>query len=196
MYKGLQDLPTLTELCALALYSQAISRPYLGQVRGGGMNHLDLGPLHDQVCAHCQRIINSPDLLLAPNASHVTGTLGGKPWHRPAVMEAIWKLTPLLPHLPGVLRAFFEGALETWQRFCKEFTPGGKIAGLTAVQRKWAWMPSTNDDNEGALGASALCASVLSVLAETLRTLQTLYQTKTSGLVWAMQHFWFQTLWS
>jgi hypothetical protein len=58
-----------------------------------------------------------------------------------------------LPHLREALIAFLEGALETWVRFSAEFAPGGDIANASGAQRRRAWMPTTNDHNEGALGA-------------------------------------------
>ena len=71
VYKTLHDIPTLTKFCVLILYSISISVPYMQVVRGpqhDTTNVLNLGPLHDKVKAHCQAIINNPDLLLAPDA--------------------------------------------------------------------------------------------------------------------------------
>jgi len=58
-----------------------------------------------------------------------------------------------LPHLREALVLFLEGALETWIHFSAEFADNGKIAQADAKQRHRAWMPTTNDHNEGALGA-------------------------------------------
>ena len=41
---------------------------------------------------------------------------------------------------------------ETWSRFTSEFAPGGLIDAATTEERDLAWMPATNDENEGALG--------------------------------------------
>ncbi|KAF8960711.1 hypothetical protein BDZ97DRAFT_1597629, partial [Flammula alnicola] len=49
--------------------------------------------------------------------------------------------------------AFFRGALATWERFSSEFAPGGLIDESSAEEKHLAWMPATNDINEGALGA-------------------------------------------
>ena len=49
--------------------------------------------------------------------------------------------------------AFFTGADETWTRFTSEFVPGGLIDAATTEERNLAWMPATNDENEGALGS-------------------------------------------
>lgn len=43
--------------------------------------------------------------------------------------------------------------MSTWIRFSSEFAPGGLIDESSATERQLAWMPSTNDANEGALGA-------------------------------------------
>jgi hypothetical protein len=37
--------------------------------------------------------------------------------------------------------------------FTSEFAPGGLIDEATAEERELAWMPATNDENEGALGS-------------------------------------------
>src|SRR3954453_4915522 len=68
-------------------------------------------------------------------------------------MVAISELSSSLPHLAPVLVAFFEGALVTRQRFTTEFEKGGKIDAATPEEKNQAWMPPTNDVNEGALGA-------------------------------------------
>ena len=154
MYKGLQCKFTLTELCVLSLYSQAISHPYMREVRGPDHpNHLNLGPLHDRVREHIKRIIADPDILLGPEATHVSGTLDGADWDRPDAFTAVQRLIPVLPHIRGALVAFFRGALVTWERFAAEFAPGGVVEQLTDIQRERIYMAATNDANEGLLGA-------------------------------------------
>jgi len=60
LYLALHDIPTLTELAVLCLYSISICLPYLKWVRGDtGASALDLGPLHDECkislcCYHFQ----------------------------------------------------------------------------------------------------------------------------------------------
>ncbi|KAJ7101998.1 hypothetical protein C8R44DRAFT_843406, partial [Mycena epipterygia] len=53
----------------------------------------------------------------------------------------------------AITMAFFRGALTTWTRFSSEFAPGGVIDQCSATEKELAWMPSTNDANEGALGS-------------------------------------------
>ena len=48
---------------------------------------------------------------------------------------------------------FFTGAANTWERFTSKFAEGGLIDEATAEERDLAWLPSTNDENEGALGS-------------------------------------------
>jgi hypothetical protein len=137
LYKALHDIPTLTELAVLALYSLAISTAYMKHVCGDEKaNALDLGPFHEKVKAHCRAIINNPDILLAPAASHIMGNLSGEPWDRPEGFYAVHALMPTLPHLRQALVAFFEGALDTWERFTSEFAADGLIANSTAAE--WA----------------------------------------------------------
>jgi hypothetical protein len=151
---GLQDIPTIHELCVLVVYSQSISMPYLRKVRGNTLtNVLDLGPLHQKVADHCRKVIVNPELLVGPDATHTSGSLDGSVWTRPDAMYGVLRLAPTLPHLRPLVQAFFEGALETWLRFSAEFVEGGAIDGTTASERRQAWMQTTNDLNEGALGS-------------------------------------------
>ncbi|KAJ7670664.1 hypothetical protein DFH06DRAFT_1369643 [Mycena polygramma] len=155
VYDGLLDPATNTELLVLAAYGQAISRPYLAQVRGPNCeytNVLDLGPLHERVKAHCRAIIANPELLLAPGASYVTGSMDGRLWDNPEIMYKIQSISGTLPRVRECLVAFFAGALETWIRFSVDYEEGGTIANLTPAQRERANMPTTNDANEGTLG--------------------------------------------
>jgi hypothetical protein len=104
LYKALQDIPTLTELAVLSLYSLAISAAYMKYVHGDEeLNALDLGPYHEKVKARFKSIINNPDLLLGPDASHATGNISGELWVKPEGFYAIHALIPGLPHLREVL---------------------------------------------------------------------------------------------
>src|SRR6266849_5619527 len=98
--RALQEIPTLTELVVLCLYSISVCIPYMKQVRGDTTaSALDLGPLHDDVKAHCKAIINAPGLLLDAEASNVTGALFGELWERPEAFYTVHALKPMLPHL-------------------------------------------------------------------------------------------------
>lgn len=156
VYKGLHNDATITELCTLALYAQAVSHPYMQQIRSPeelSTNHLNLGPLHERLKSHITQLIDNPDLLLSPDASAESGALDGLPWKDPEVVRAVLDLAPSLPHLKDILVAFLQGALETWERFTADFAPAGRIAQLPIALRERAWMPPTNDANEGALGS-------------------------------------------
>ncbi len=60
---------------------------------------------------------------------------------------------PEIPKLDGLLCTFLEGALETWERLSQEYQEGDIIDKSTAEQRRLAYMKTTNDANEGMLGA-------------------------------------------
>ncbi|KDQ50350.1 hypothetical protein JAAARDRAFT_200032 [Jaapia argillacea MUCL 33604] len=157
--KAFEDVPTLTEMVVLVLYSQAISQPYMRFVRKSDQeltNLLDLGPLHDQVKIHCQQIVDNPEILLSPDATYVHGALDGQQWHRPEAIYAAIRMMPNLPDLRTMVVAFFKGALETWERFTTEFLPGGVIANLSEAQREKIFIKPTNDDNEGGLGIARI----------------------------------------
>ncbi|KAJ8503071.1 hypothetical protein ONZ45_g11178 [Pleurotus djamor] len=153
---ALEDVPTLTELCVLALYMLSVTFPYMRWIRGPGnnqINGLDLGPLHVKVRAHVQKIIDDPSILLRSDANFQYATLDGEPWEDSDGLKAIQELTPKLPNIQPLLVKFFTGSLGTWIRFTSEYAPGGLIDGASDEERYDAWMPATNDVNEGALGS-------------------------------------------
>jgi hypothetical protein len=155
LYNALRCKPTLTELATLALYAQAITHPYMRQIREPNSrttNMLDLGPLHLKVEQHIDKIISHPELLMSANATYTTGAMDGKEWETPDAVAAILKMAPELPHLSNLVVEFFTGARGKWICFTSEFTPGGLIDEATDSQKDWAWMPPTNDLNEGILG--------------------------------------------
>ena len=148
---GLHDDPTLTELAAMALYDQVITQPYLRATRVL-QNGLKLGPYHDRLKAHLQSIINDPDRLLGSDATAQSAALDGDEWQRPEAVMAVRQMAHRMPHLKHILVAFFKGALRTWETFTKEFEKGGAIDQCTEEELDQAWIFSTNDHNEGALG--------------------------------------------
>jgi hypothetical protein len=156
LWKALHDPATLSELAILALYGEAVSYPYVKAIRTTTdseekQNMLDLGPLHKKVSTHIQAIIANPHILLCENPTNITASLGGDEWQHPNIFKCINDLD--LPNLKELLVAFFTGADETWTRFTSEFAPNGLIDGATTEERDLAWMPATNDENEGALGS-------------------------------------------
>ena len=121
MLAGLMDLPTQTELAVLSLYSQTISIPYIRHIRGSTTNHLDLVPFHDQLKQHCHKVIENPEILIGEGVSYETATLDSNPWQDEAAMNTLLESRDRLPNLREALILFFEGALETWERFTPEF---------------------------------------------------------------------------
>ena len=158
LFAALNDIPTLTELAILVLYAQAVSQ-YMRKVQGPGteqINMLNMGPLHDEVKVHVQTIIDNSNILASNNTLYENGALHGEKWHQPAAVAAVLKLFSKLPYLLPVLVAFFGGAMITWECFTTEFAPRSPIDLASAEDKEWAWMPRTNDVNEGALGSYRL----------------------------------------
>ena len=156
LWNALHCTSTRTEFAVLALYAQAVTHPYMKAIRAPpdqNVNMLDLGPLHAKVSSHIIRIMEDPSFLIGPNVVHETGAMDGEPWQSPNTVAEIQRIAPELPHLKPLLVAFFKGASETWKRFTSEFAPGGLIDEATAEEKDLAWMPPTNDVNEGALGS-------------------------------------------
>lgn len=151
--KALNDVPTRTEFAVLAIYAQAVSYPYMQTIRGNpSTNALDLGPLNRKISSFIERVINDPSFLIGPHVTYKTGTFNGEPWYSEDVVNHINQLEPELPHLKPAIVAFFKGALESWKRFTSEYAIGGLIDEATQEEKDMAWMPPTNDVNEGALG--------------------------------------------
>ncbi|KAJ3756107.1 hypothetical protein EV360DRAFT_72281 [Lentinula raphanica] len=147
IYRALYDIPTLTELAGHTLYGQAITYPYLRVVRSANSNHLDLGPIHESLIAHVQKIFESPELLCGPESSYRTASLDGKPWERPEAVYSVLAMSVQLPDLPGIVKYLFEGALGTWKRFSADVTDRRLKEGLSAQ----LYIPGTNDANESGL---------------------------------------------
>ncbi|KAL5520229.1 hypothetical protein ACEPAG_9442 [Sanghuangporus baumii] len=162
--KGLLDKPTLTELACQALYREAISIPYINSIRGSELedtNGLTLDNLLQRVKSHIKKLIDDPGIILAPTSRPEEAIMGGnESWNRPDAIKAIQEHITMdrLPKLKELFKAFLKGALDTWERFSSEFEDGGTIAALTEAEKDLAWMPSTNDVNEGALGSYRLFA--------------------------------------
>jgi hypothetical protein len=112
---------------------------------------LDLGPLHQKVSTHIQAIITNPSNPLHKNPSSDIASLEGDEWQHPEIFKSIKDLD--LPYLEELLVAFFTGTDETWTHFILEFALGGLIDVVTTEEWDLAWMPATNDKNEGALGS-------------------------------------------
>jgi len=145
---------TMSELAVLAIYAETVSYPYMKAIcTSGEKNMLDLGPLHSRVYNHIENIIDDPAILVGKNATYKSGSLDGKSYQNPAVVQTILESTTELPHFLELLIAFLRGAAGTWERFTSEFAPGGLIDKATTEEKDLAWLPATNDENEGALGS-------------------------------------------
>lgn len=157
LYSALQDRGTLSELAVLALYSQTVTIPYLLYVRSSTQrNGLTLGPFHARVIEHCQRIADSPEILLGNDAPSTSAILDGGQWERPEICYTIHRLDQAgeLPHLRPLITAFFAGAVHGWGRFTTEFAPGGRVDLATPAELDAAHMRPTNDVCEGTLGST------------------------------------------
>lgn len=153
LWDALHCQATLTELAVLALYAQSVSHPYMYTILGEQNSMLDMGPFHHKVHAHIKSIIRNPALLIGPNASYEKGAVDGLCWKSPDVIKAVQNMKQELPHLHSLLVRFFEGAAKVWKCFTLEFAPGGLIDEATTEGKDLAWLPTTNDVNEGALGS-------------------------------------------
>ncbi|KAF8290388.1 hypothetical protein DL93DRAFT_2146671 [Clavulina sp. PMI_390] len=153
VYKGLHDEPTLTEMAAMALYAQAISKPYMGMIRGSckSTNMLDMAAEHKRLIAHIEKLIANPDLLIGSKVSAETASFDGR-WPEAGIVDAVTKLAHRLPQLRGAVVACFKGALSGWTRFTSEFEDSGVIASLNETHKEKIHLPNRNCHNESAFG--------------------------------------------
>jgi len=154
---ALKDVPTLTELCVLALYNVAVSRPFMQRVRRTG-NILKLQTFFQKKAKFLESIIRDPTIWTRDNVceTYQTASLDGKEWEKwdKKVLLAVKNLAPKLPDLHDAIAAFVQGAHETFvERFSDEFKPGSGIDNLTEAERDELYFSSTNDANEGGLGS-------------------------------------------
>ncbi|KAJ6611155.1 hypothetical protein B0H10DRAFT_2437682 [Mycena sp. CBHHK59/15] len=153
--KGMNCPETIAQAVALVLYCMSVTHPYALRVRGAGtenLNILDLRPFHVTVKDHIHKLINAPNLLLsdAPQ-SYRLAMLDGQSWSDAKAFAACLKHAPTLPNVKPLLVAGLTKALACWERFTSEFEQGGTINLSTSAEKELAFMPSTNDANEGLL---------------------------------------------
>lgn len=152
---AIKDIPTLTELCVLALYHIAVSRPFMQHVR----THENILKLHDffeKKASFLQTIIEEPSIWTGDNIFHEKANLDSQEWDEFAVkvITAIQLLKPQLTDLNEAVTAFVKGARDTFiERFSDEFKEGGGIDQLTESELNTLYFSSTNDLNEGGLGS-------------------------------------------
>ncbi|KAF8160013.1 hypothetical protein B0H34DRAFT_797195 [Crassisporium funariophilum] len=152
---AIQDIPTLTELCVLAMYNINVSRPFMQHVRLHD-NLMDLGPFFQKKVGFLKAVTADPTRWLHPDASHTDGTLDGRerdPWGN-LVMETVHSVMRDCPDLEEAVVAFLKGAEKIFsERFSDEFIKGGDIDRLATEDRKELYFSSTNDLNEGGPGS-------------------------------------------
>lgn len=156
IWRGLHCSATLTELAVLASYGQTISIPYMAFVRGltsESAGSLEMGPTHMFLLQHIKTLLRNPGLLDSMGSTPEQSTLYNQQWDSNEVFFTVKALIPSLSHFRAVLLAFLQGSLETWERFSADYQSGGVIALATPEERALAYMPVTNDRNEGALGS-------------------------------------------
>jgi hypothetical protein len=152
---ALTDIPTLTELCVLALYNIAVSRPFMSHVRSHE-NILQLEEFFKRKASFLDTIIQTPNFWTGNETTHENASLLGKEWcgWDRQVLTAVKELQPQLPDLNAAIVAFVTGARETFVgRFSDEFKKGNGIDELTPTERDTLYFASTNDANEGGLGS-------------------------------------------
>lgn len=92
LYQALGDSPTITELCSMTLYHEAVSVPYMQVVQGQETedNLLKLGYFHRiTVLGFVEGIIAKPETLVLSDASFEDGSMDGQAWEHPEAILAV-----------------------------------------------------------------------------------------------------------
>ncbi|KAJ7022142.1 hypothetical protein C8F04DRAFT_971823 [Mycena alexandri] len=126
--------------------------PYFAATHKKGVNHIDLGPFHDRLITHIEKLITTPDLLLDPSSPSEDATLDGLPFGDQFAVDSVQFMAPRLPHLEDILIAFLKATLPAWKHFTPEFAPDSIINSLTPAKKLLISIPPTSDDNESLLG--------------------------------------------
>jgi len=153
----LKDVPTITELCVLALYNVAVSCPFMQRVWQTG-NILKLQTFFQKKVEFLHSFVSDPTIWIHDNVcdTYQTASLDGREWEEweKKVLLAVKTLIPKLPDLHDAISAFIQGAYKTFvKRFSDEFKAGSGIDSLTNAERDKIFFSSTNDANEGGLGS-------------------------------------------
>ena len=142
----MKDWATCTELAALALYGEQICTPYICHIHcSPDLNHLTLRPFHQKLIAHL-------DVLSFDHAEGLN-FLDGTQYKHSAAVIMIQESEKDMPHFCGVYKALLIGAIESQENSTEKFKTGGDTDLATDGPLDDAWMPATNDVNEGTLGA-------------------------------------------
>ncbi|KAJ2936690.1 hypothetical protein H1R20_g396, partial [Candolleomyces eurysporus] len=152
---SLEDKPTLVEMCTLALYSIAVSRPFMAMVRQK-QNILDLEPFFKRKVDFLTKIEDNPTIWTTEGQPHSEASLSGEEWDAWSlkVLDAVRTLAKDLSNLDDAVKAFVRGARTAFvENFSDEFKPGGEISRMSPEERAKYFFASTNDINEGALGS-------------------------------------------
>jgi hypothetical protein len=152
---SLEDIPTLTELAALALYHICVSRPFMRHVRQHP-NLLDLEPFFKKKEGFLVSVASNPHLwtCATENLDKVLLDPDEPEDFTIEALDAVHLLAPGLPDLDHAVVAFLKGAHTAWtERFSEEFRDPEGLGTLTEEERADLFFSSTNDANEGALGS-------------------------------------------
>lgn len=130
LLKALNDIPTLTEMAACAVYTQTVSIPYMRMGRSWTGSAVNLGENHEKVKKHVQYLYDNTILCLDVSVGYDKLVYLGMEWTDPDVIDAVRRLAPSLPELENVLKCMYAGAMLGWDAFTTEFAEGGVIASL------------------------------------------------------------------
>ncbi|KAI5833286.1 hypothetical protein K523DRAFT_413413 [Schizophyllum commune Tattone D] len=153
VFDALQCHKTIREVVLVVLYSQAISAPYMREIRGRFRSYdsvLEQGPLHAKVIAHLEALAANPSILIDETVEYKMAALDSKPWHTP---DAIYAASAWIQQcdqqeraeMKSQLAAACKSAAATWRRFSTEFE---EVRKASKKNLRRAPMSNTNDSNE------------------------------------------------
>ncbi|KAL1750185.1 hypothetical protein FB107DRAFT_224313, partial [Schizophyllum commune] len=180
---------TIREVVLIVLYAQAISVPYMREIRGPFRSYdsvLDQAPLHRKVIAHLEKIAAHPELLISASLNPAISAVDGQQWNAPHAVYAACAWIQRCSEqeqndMKRQLTAACASAIETWRRFSAEFEQVGKASQQNICR---APMANTNDANEAAFaGARRTWRSNPSMTAAQLSARKAYHDNGTSGFL-------------
>ncbi|KAL1672527.1 hypothetical protein EV122DRAFT_224505 [Schizophyllum commune] len=150
---------TIREVVLIVLYSQAISIPYMREIRGPFRSYdsvLDQAPLHRKVITHLEKIATHPELLISASLDSTVSAVDGKQWSAPDAVYAACTWIQRCSEqekndMKCQLTAACTSAIDTWRRFSTEFE---QVEEASQKNIRRAPMANTNDANEAAFAGA------------------------------------------
>ncbi|KAJ3753126.1 hypothetical protein EV360DRAFT_88078 [Lentinula raphanica] len=116
-------------------------------------NVLKLRHFHQNLKAHLQKLIATPELIISPaNILFELALFDSKPWDCSNTIYMAQYRLPTIPHLKPRFVALCRGALQTWECFTDRWAEDSPMMSASAEDIDRASMKKTNNKNKSEFG--------------------------------------------